>query len=216
MATCRDLIRAAMLEIRALASGEQPTADELSDGMARLQSIVDGLFGFPIGGPLADVVVEQDTTLEPDARALVFASTPITLTPCDMPTNGTRMQIKDMLGNFATYPVTIPSLPTDIVMNTNGQNDTYVYLEDIASWFGISNLTADSAIPLGDDEYFTLELAKRLAPMFGASLTAESAAALQRAWSRIRARFRSQHIIPCDDAVIYLSRQSYNTGFMGN
>jgi hypothetical protein len=189
MTTCRDLIRASMLEIRAIASGEQPTADELSDGMARLKNIVDGVFGFPIGARLVDVIVEDDTTLEPDQRALVFADKPITITPCDMPRDGTRMQVKDMLGNFATYPVTIPSLPTDIVMNANGQSDTYVYLEDLTSWVAISSLTPDSQIPLGDDEYFVLELAKRLAPMFGATLTAESAVALQRAWARIRARF---------------------------
>jgi hypothetical protein len=43
--TCRDLVRQAMQEIRAIGSGETPTADEADDGLARLQGIVDGLFG---------------------------------------------------------------------------------------------------------------------------------------------------------------------------
>jgi hypothetical protein len=49
--------------------------------------------------------------------------------------------------------------------------------------------------------------------MFGGNLTPESAKAHMRATNRIRARFHVTVITPADDAVTFLSRQSYNTGF---
>jgi PHD/YefM family antitoxin component YafN of YafNO toxin-antitoxin module len=44
-------------------------------------------------------------------------------------------------------------------------------------------------LPLSDDEFFRLELAETIAPMFGGALTPESQNRLTRARARIRARF---------------------------
>jgi hypothetical protein len=215
MTTCRDIIRRAMLEIKALASGEQPTADELSDGLEVLQEVIDGLFGMGVGTELTDLIVETDADLAPDTRALVFATAPITLSLPDMPSNGNRIQIKDMAGNLGTYPVTLPAVPVDTVLNTDNGDWVFVYVDSAASWVLVSPVGADSDLPLGDDEFFRLELALRLIPMYGGSLTPESAKAHMRASNRIHARFRSRAVIPADDAVTFLSRQSYNTGFNG-
>ena len=215
MTTCRNIIRSAMLEIKALASGEEPTADELSDGLERLQGIVNGLLGNGVGTSLADVDVAADSTLLPDTRAIVAQSAAITLTFPATPANGQRVQI---IGDFATHNATLDgngrTIPA-VTLSSDATNNTYIYIADTASWALISPLTADSDLPINDDEFFTLELGKRLVPMFGGQMTPEGAAALQRASNRIRARFRSQAVTPCDDAVQFLSRQSYCTGYLG-
>ena len=187
MATCRDLITRAMREIRAIGSGEDPTADELTDGLTTLQSLVDGLYGNSVGYTLTDVEIDGDTDLEADTRYLVFAESEISVTLPESPKNGARLQIHDVLGTFSTYPFTIEATPSDIVLGTPGVY-TFIYLADTATWTRVSPLTADSLIPLGEDEVFSLELAQALAPMFGASLTVESQNRLMRARARLRAR----------------------------
>jgi hypothetical protein len=213
MTTCRTLIRRAMLEIKALSSGEQPSADEMSDGLEVLQEVLDGLFGMGVGQSLSDQIVEIDTDLPANTRALVFATVPLTITLPEMPENGQRVQIKDMVGNLSTNTVSIPAVPSDIVLNTDSGDYVFVYIDSSASWVLVSQLTPDSELPIGDDEFFRLELALRLIPMFGGNLTPESAKAHMRATNRIRARFHVTVITPADDAVTFLSRQSYNTGF---
>lgn len=198
MATCRDLITSAMREIRAIGSGEDPTADELTDGLSTLQAMVDGLYGNSVGYPFTDVEIEDSEELEADTRYLVFASAEIIVSLPESPVNGQRLQIQDVLGTFATYPVTIEATPSDIVLGTSATY-TFIYIAETASWTLVSPLTADSSIPLGEDEFLRLELAQALAPMFGAALTAESQNRLQRARARVRARFEVSRDEPPSD-----------------
>jgi hypothetical protein len=211
--TCLDIITEALREIRVVGVSRQPKASEAELGLHRLQAILTGLFGFGVGKSLTDQVVESDTDLNPDTRALVYASTPITFTFPEMPSDGQRIQIQDLRGNFASYPVTIEATPANIILNTSGAIYTFVYVTDTATWVAVSPITLSGQLALGDDEFFTLELANRLAPVFGAQLSPESASALQRAGNRIRARFSYPVVTPCDDAVLFLGRQSYTTGF---
>src|SRR4051812_19149468 len=138
--TCRDLIRQAMQEIRAIGSGETPTADEADDGLARLQGILDGLFGNGVGYPLADVETDEGLEMDADTRYLVFASAPLTFSLPESPKNGDRLQVQDVLGAFGTYPVTLSATPSDIVLNAPGIY-TCVYIADTATWVGVSPLT---------------------------------------------------------------------------
>jgi hypothetical protein len=171
-----------MLEIRASGS---PPAEEADDGLARLQGIVNGLFGNTV---LEDVETDEGLEMDTDTRYLVFASAPLLFSMPESPKNGARLVVQDMLGAFATYPLTIEATPANIVLDAPG---TYglVYIADSATWAGISPLTLDSVLPLNDDEFFWLELAEAIAPMFGAALTPESQNRLTRARARIRARF---------------------------
>lgn len=221
MLTCLDYVTHAMRELGQLASGEEPTAEEAEDGLNRLQAILDGLFGNGIGASLIDQEIDDSADLVADTRALVFATSAMTLTFPESPFNGARIQVKDMSGNFATYAVTLDGNnrlingASTATLNVNGTDKTYVYVADTANWALVSPLGLSDTLPLGDDEFFVLYLAKRLAPMFGAQFAQESEIALLRAANRIRARFATRVIVPCDDAVLFLSRQSYNTGFTG-
>jgi hypothetical protein len=170
-------------------------------GLEVLQEVLDGLFGMGVGQSLSDQIVEIDTDLPANTRALVFATVPLTITLPEMPENGQRVQIKDMVGNLSTNTVSIPAVPSDIVLNTDSGDYVFVYIDSSASWVLVSQLTPDSELPIGDDEFFRLELALRLIPMFGGNLTPESAKAHMRATNRIRARFHVTVITPADDAV---------------
>jgi hypothetical protein len=215
--TCLDIITSAMRELGVLGIGKTPKAAEASEGLTRLQAILDGMFGAGIGSPLTDYELDQDTTLENDTRALVYASSAITLTFPEQPFNGARMQVKDMLGTFATYNVTLAGSNRYIenaltqTLSTNATDTTWLYNAEVANWAKVSSLILTDNLLIGDDEFFTLELAKRMANIFGAQFRSEDA--LLRAANRIRARYRSLVIVPCDDAVRFLSRQSYGTGF---
>jgi hypothetical protein len=107
---------AKMQEIRAIGSGEMPTADEADDGLARLQGIVDGLFGNTV---LEDVETDEGLEMETDTRYLVFASGPLMFSLPESPKNGARIQVQDMLGAFGTYPLTIEASPANIVLDAH-------------------------------------------------------------------------------------------------
>jgi hypothetical protein len=208
MATARDIITDAMKEIRALSSGETPTSNEADDGLTALQRIMDGLFGFGLGVALSDLDVDADSDIDPNIRAIVTA--PVTLTFPDSPLNGDRIQIKNIGGVSITIA---PGNRSVEGSNPTTDDASFVYVAETATWALVSPLTLDTAMPFGDDEFFVLETAKRLAPMFGASLSQESGLALMRATNRFKARFSPTVAIPADDGVRFLSTQSYRNGF---
>lgn len=183
MTTCRDHITRAMREIRALSSGQTPTADELGDGLVLLQGLVDGLFGDSVGYPLTDEIVDADSDIVADTRCLVFTSSPSLSFPED-PVNGQRVAIKDMIGT--AYPITIAATPDDVTVSTDS---TFIYDGNSATWLLVSPLGADSELPISEDEFFRLELAAAFAPQFNAALSAESVERLKRARARTRARY---------------------------
>lgn len=212
MTTCRTIIRHAMIELGVLEGEGNPSATEASDGLFRLQAIIDGLFGCGVGTALVDLEVTGATAILTDQRALVSATGSFTITMPDTPDNGSRIQVVDILGNLATYPLTLDGNGRKVEGSATKAitaGGTWIYTADTANWQKVSPLALDDALLLGDDEFFTLETAKRLAPMYGAQMSRESVVALQRAANRIRARFASRGVVPADDAVRLLSRQSY-------
>lgn len=219
MATCLDIVTYAMRELGVLSIGREPRAAEADEGMVRLQAIIDSMWGAGIGAPLLDQELDANFELIADTRALVYAASAITLTFPERPFNGARIQVKDMLGTFATDNVTLDGnnryieLSLTKTLSTNGTDTTWVYEAETANWAKVSPLALADTLPFTDNEFFTLALAKRLAPVFGAQFASEDA--LLRSANRIRAKFASEVIIPADDAVRFLSRQSYGCGFTG-
>lgn len=216
--TCLDTITHAMRSIGVLAIGRELKAAEAVEGLFRLQAIIDGLFGNGVGLKLTDTDVTGDVDVATDSRNLVAATNAITLTFPQSPANGARVQIKDMAGNFATYPVTIDGNGRHVegsataTISMNGTDTTWVYIADDANWAKVAPLALTDTMPIADDEFFTLNLAKRMAPTYGAQFVDD--VGLLRAANRIRARFSSSVVIPCDDAVRYLSTQSYRNGLL--
>jgi len=217
--TCLDIITDAMRELGVLGIGKDPKASEADYGLTRLQRIVDGMFGNGVGLSLAEVEIDGTADLAADTRNLCSLTTAATLTLPDSPKSGARIQVKDMLGNFASHNVTLDGNGRLIegtatkALNTNSTDTTWVYVGDSANWVKVQTLALTDPLALGDDDFFTLALAKRMAPAFGAKFTSEDA--LLRAANRIRARFPSKAIVPADDAVLFLGRQSFGCSFTG-
>jgi hypothetical protein len=219
MATCLDIISAAMRELAVLGMGKEPKAAEAEHGMTRLQALIDGMWGAGIGSPLTDQEIAGDADLTADTRALVYASSPLALTFPELPFNGARIQVKDMLSSFATNNVTLDAnnrqieLSTSQTLSTDGADTIWVYIAEAANWAKVSPLDLSDLLPFNDDEFFTLALAKRLATTFGARFQSEDA--LLRSANRFRAKYASQVVVPADDGVRFMSRQSWSHGLIG-
>lgn len=214
MATlCSDIIRNAMIELEVLEAGGNPTASETTDCQFRLQAIVDRLFGHGTGSHLADLAVNATANVFADQRVLLSTAVAMTLTFPAAPLNGQRIQVLDVISCFPTYTVTLNGngrLIEGLTTKAITAGATWLYTAASGNWQKIATLLTTDPLLFNEDEFFTLELAKRIAPMFGAKLTQEAQIALIEATNRIKARFRSTAVIPCDDAVRYLSRQSYS------
>jgi hypothetical protein len=214
VATCLDIITDAMRERGVLGLGKDPKAAEAEHGLKRLQAIFDGLMGNGIGASLSDLAVTASGTLVADTKALVSATAALTLTFPATPSNGQRIQVIDLLGNFGSCNVTLAGngsrieTAASVSLFTNSINRTWIYID--GNWTRIEALSLSDTIILDDDEFFTLELAKRLSG-FGAPMAAESVDALRLAKNRIRARYSYPVVTPADDAVRFLSRQAYRS-----
>lgn len=64
IATCNDVIRVAMLRMKMLSAGEQPSAEEAADGMLALQSLYDQWSTGGMFGRLNDVSVTSAYTAQ--------------------------------------------------------------------------------------------------------------------------------------------------------
>jgi hypothetical protein len=79
MPTCRDIITYAMRQTKVLASGDVPTADELSDGRIALQSLYDNWLANGMFGRLTDRYESADYTAEEGQRIIAPAGVVITI-----------------------------------------------------------------------------------------------------------------------------------------
>jgi hypothetical protein len=217
MTLCSEIVRRAFTEIRIIGGGRSPRATEGADAMIALQGLIDGLSGFGIGEELTDYEPTTGDTLASNVRVLCDDS--LTLTLPATPNPGARVQIVDVGGSMSTNPVTLQrngrkleAAYASLTLNTDGLDRTWMYRGDTANWQRISALALTDELPFPDDEAFVLELGLRLAPQYGAQLSAESQVARQRAMNRLKARYRQRVVTPADDAVRMLSRQAYDQG----
>ena len=72
-------------------------------------------------------------------------------------------------------------------------------------------LNDDLPFPLEHEDAFVIELAIRMNPVFGASLSPESLAAHQTAMRRLRAAYRQSRVVSAELAVLNLSTQAIPT-----
>lgn len=169
MATCRDLVRRAMRMIAQLEAGGEPEAIEASDALESLQSLINGLPAVMLGGPWIEVDTATDYEAGEDERVRITdfdASVDVTLPETiddpnvdggvRAPRNGARVQIIGEVDGEDYRPV-------------------YVYISYLGEWVRIDALTLSSDNPFGPehDDGLAAMLAVRMAPEFGATVTAE-------------------------------------------
>jgi hypothetical protein len=217
MTTCREIVRAAYEEINALV-GSEPDARDGELGMRRLNALIAGLSGMGIGEPLTDLEVAESRELPINCRAVTTAGG-LVLTLPRRPQNGSRVQIIDAGADFSSDPVMVArngrlleGAAADLVANSAGFSRTWFYRADLADWRVVDEalrLEDDFPFPAATEDAFTVLLALRLAPPTGPGLTPESQAAVQRAVSSLRSRYRQTVRTAAEGAVLTRSAQAY-------
>lgn len=126
MATCRDIVSRALVMAKIIPRGEDPEADELSDGMTVLQSLYDTWLTGGMFGRLTDVYEPGDYEAGEGERVFIDSGT-------------------------LTLPTAIDDerKPRDLVAIEAFDDDgRKAYIWDRTEWVRIDSLTADDDAPL--------------------------------------------------------------------
>lgn len=229
MALVSQIITDAYRESNLIALGASPTAAQSAEALRLLDQVVSSMFGHEMGEQLDDLPIGSNNISRPsgfpwsnttlagewvvpkNARLILNLTAPLTVYLNPMPDAGSFFGIMDLSNNLATYPLTVMANgrtiggATSLVVNTNATASTYFYRHDIGDWVLISPLATTSTFPFpkGFEPLFTILLAQRLNPRYGATMAPESQAILARGLTAFKARYR-QHIQSASDPALRL------------
>lgn len=215
MTTIRQIVTDALRESAIIPVGSAPEADEYSEAVRLLNTLIKSFFGNEVGDDYSDYSYGQygltnvyaternvDSQIDgyyipSNSRLTCNVASTKTLYLNPAPDDGARLQIIDSAENFATYPLTLNANGRQIesagtvALNTNGVNREWFYRADLADWKRLSDLTEDSDSPFpGEfDDMLILSLALRLNPRYGAETKGETSAMLKRARSLFKSRY---------------------------
>lgn len=191
-----------------------PTALEAAEGLARLNSIIRSVIGNEAGNDLRDLHIDGDfsqvsqcsSSIPDDVRLILNLESTRTLQADPTPVDGQRLAVIDVLGNLATYPLTIDGNgrliegAATVTLNTNSEARQWMYRADIGNWVKITTLVESDSLPFPEDfdDYFITALALRLAPRHSTKLGDESLAAHKRSRGQLRARYNKPRTIRSD------------------
>lgn len=206
MAIASDIIRDAYRESNIIASVSTPSTNELTEGLARLNSLILSTIGNEAGSELTDINIggayDQSyrcaTCIPANVRLVLNLGSARTLNLHPHPYEGQRVAIADAAGTLGASNLALSGngrqieAASSLVLSTNGQTRQWLFRADTANWVNIASLIATDPMPLPTefDDFFIVSLALRLNPRHSAKMAAESLAALERQRSQIRARYR--------------------------
>lgn len=130
--TCRDIITRALRKGKVYAAGEDPSADDMSDGMEELQSLYEQWGSGGIFGKLTDVLTTGDYEAEPFQRIQISGGT-VTLP--------TEQAFDDEVPPYALSYVEV--IDTD-------ESTVTRYLYENGAWIEIGALELSDDAPLAD------------------------------------------------------------------
>lgn len=187
MATCRDVIKAALRKINAYGGGNEPTADQASDALDSLTGMFHELAGQGVFGRLYPVIVTADTYSACPGQRIVCNSAdsqPITITlptiiqaqaypGCCCGDNGawyypTTDYDFCCVGSYWTQTVPRDGACIAITDMQSEVQQTWIYAGAIARWIQLETLDLNSPFPFGDRyrETFAASLAVRIFPEY--------------------------------------------------
>jgi len=227
MTMTQEMVKQGLRESNLIAITADPTAAQLEEGLAKLQSIVSSVFGHEVGERLEDWPIgttgvdeyrsnwsQADWSTPPtNVRLLMNSSASETIELEPMPQNGARIQLVDIAGDLANYPIRIDGngrLIEDAAyldIAVPGINREWLYRGDLGKWVVITDLVLEDDFPFPTkyDDYFQTMLAGRLNPRYGRTLDQQSVQMLQRSLGHLRSDFRQTRNVRLDPA---LSRRS--------
>lgn len=206
MSLASAIITAAYRESNLVPIVSTPSANEITEALGRLNSLILSTVGNEAGGELHDITIggayDQSQFLSqwvPDNTRLVLdlaSARSFSLHP--HPYEGQRLAVADAANNLTSNNLTLSGNgrqiegASSLVLSTSGTVRQWLYRGDTGNWVRITSLASSDAMPLPEefDDYFITMLALRLNPRHGAAMSQESMAALTRQRDMIRARYR--------------------------
>ena len=164
--TTRDLIKKALLMLRVIGAGREPSAAQADQGLSALQGLYDHLANTQAFGPLTPVrITAAYTPAEQEAVSGAYAVTlPTTIN--DVYTGETRFPKDRSLITVAANVTTVNGVAV-----TGPQ--TWLYDATLAEWVALHDLTLNDEAPLSKrfSEGLSGLLAVELSDNFAAELT---------------------------------------------
>jgi hypothetical protein len=226
MTAVSRIIQQAYRESNLIANGTEPSADQVTEALERLNSMIAALMGFEVGDALFDWPVgnenlsasttwnsEQWTRVVAQARILVNLQQATTLFLPPNPDDGARLAIVDARGLLATFNYTLDANSrliegsTQLVLNEANLNREWMYRADLGQWVRFSTLisTDDLPFPVAFDDFFITKLAMRLNPRYGRSISEGTAVMLASQESKLRARYHQTREVPADLGAVFMT-----------
>lgn len=222
------IIASAYRESNMVPIGQPPTSDQVTEGLARLNVIVAGVYGFEVGDPLTDWPVgieniadytgwdRQFWSYPPSNIRLVADSAQAeTIYFNPDPSDGARMALIDPRNRLAAAPITVDGNgraiegAASVTVNTNGAARIWLYRADRGDWVRLSELTGDVAeefpFPMQFDDYFITRLAMRINPRYGRSLSEETLADMELAKRKLISQYTQDTIVYGDPGAARLT-----------
>lgn len=191
-----------------------PNANQITEALRRLNTILISSVGNEAGDGLTEYNIEGSFTEEslstpwiPDNARFMLNNTSAKTYKLDpYPQEGQRFSIVDVLGNLATFNVTLNpngrriENASTLVLNANNTNRQWLYRSDTGNWVRIADVISSDEIPfpIEFDDYFVISLAFRLNPRYGQMISQETLQAFNRARSQFRARYRPVREVESD------------------
>lgn len=147
--SARDIIKSGLRKLASLASGDDPTPEEMNDGFLALNRMLRALHGTVIGPRLSPQPMTATMQAENGGLyQLALAGGAATLTAPGNPKSGARFGVIDTAGNLATFPLTInrngqlfQGVSSSPEFNTPGFSGIWFFDADTGNW----SLEADLA-----------------------------------------------------------------------
>ena len=243
MTLSSDIIAQAFREGNLVAVGAQPTTEEQTEGLDRLNNFVSALFGFNLGVYLQDWSVPPSTTapiyarypllpadeaLPPEVwpyppsnvRLLSRLSTATTVYLQARPEDGARIAFRD-IGATATLTLDANgrliegALTKDLVAGASGAE--WFYRADLGDWrlLGTLALTDSSPLPPEFDDLLITGLSIRLSARYGNEPSSGTALVFKDMLDKLRTRYAQalREPAPADISPRYMDEYHHYGGF---
>jgi hypothetical protein len=208
------IIQNAFRETNIVPVGQNPTTNQQSEALDRLNAIVLSTIGNEVGDDFTDLNIGGNydqstytTTWVPDNARLIFnlnAATTFNLDP--NPYEGQRLAFVDVGNNLASHSVTLNGNgrliegASSLTLSTNGDSRQWFYRADTGTWTKVNSLLTSDQMPFPQefDDYFVTTLAMRLQPRYSQQLPSETLETLKRSRDQIRARYHNYKQVQSD------------------
>lgn len=178
--TGREIIKRAGRMNGVIATGDDPTAEEMADAFTALVTMLRALHGDVIGPRLSPQAMTAATQAENGGLYQAALSAGATLTAPLRPRNGSRFGIADVSANFSSNNATIArngqlleGTAASLTLNTNGTQRVWFFDADTGNWVREADLASVDVSPPYPDRliaFLPAMLAVFVGPEFGGEI----------------------------------------------